>query len=147
MAGMLEGRVAIVTGGGRGLGRHHALELASRGAAVVVNDPGSDIRGGTTEERPADEVVAAIKAAGGDAVANYGSVTDYDDAGSIIAQATESFGRLDVVVNNAGILRDRMITSMDHEDFDAVIAVHLKGTFNVTKHASDHWRASRQGRR
>jgi NAD(P)-dependent dehydrogenase (short-subunit alcohol dehydrogenase family) len=140
MAGMLEGRVAIVTGGGRGIGRNHALELARHGAAVVVNDPGADVSGGTTEERPADEVVAAIEADGGRAVANYGSVTDYDAAGAMVAQAVDAFGRLDVVVNNAGILRDRMITSMPHEDFDAVIAVHLKGTFNMTKHSSDHWR-------
>jgi NAD(P)-dependent dehydrogenase (short-subunit alcohol dehydrogenase family) len=140
MAGMLDGRVAVVTGGGRGIGRNHALELAKHGAAVVVNDPGADVHGGTTEERPADEVVAEIEAAGGRAVANYGSVTDYDAAGEMVAQAVEAFGGLDVVVNNAGILRDRMITSLPHEDFDAVIAVHLKGTFNMTKQASDHWR-------
>jgi NAD(P)-dependent dehydrogenase (short-subunit alcohol dehydrogenase family) len=141
MSGMLEGRVAIVTGGGRGLGREHALELASHGASVVVNDPGASVAGDPIDERPADEVVAAIGAAGGNATANYASVTDYDGAGSMVQQALDEFGRLDVVVNNAGILRDRMITSLPHDDFDAVIAVHLKGTFNVTKHASQHWRA------
>ncbi|HEX5586152.1 MAG TPA: SDR family NAD(P)-dependent oxidoreductase [Acidimicrobiia bacterium] len=145
MAGMLDGRVAIVTGGGRGIGRGHALELARQGAAVVVNDPGAGLRGEDTEERPADEVVAEITAAGGRATANYGSVSDYDGAGSMIQQAVAEFGRLDVVVNNAGILRDRMITSLSHEDFGAVIAVHLQGTFNVTKHACDHWREVGKG--
>jgi NAD(P)-dependent dehydrogenase (short-subunit alcohol dehydrogenase family) len=140
MAGLLDGRVAVVTGSGRGIGRGHALELARLGAAVVVNDPGAGLRGEDTEERPADEVVAEITAAGGQATANYASVADYDGAGSIVQQALSEFGRLDVVVNNAGILRDRMITSLDHEDFAAVIDVHLKGTFNVTKHACDHWR-------
>ncbi|MCZ7527955.1 MAG: SDR family NAD(P)-dependent oxidoreductase [Acidimicrobiia bacterium] len=141
MAVSLEGRVAVVTGGGRGIGRAHAHELARRGACVLVNDPGVGVRGEGTEERPADEVVAEIEAAGGRAVANYDTVADWDSARRIVEQAVESFGRLDAVVNNAGILRDRMITSLTEEDFDAVIAVHLKGTFNVTKHACDHWRS------
>lgn len=139
--GMLDGRVAIVTGAGRGLGRAHALELAAHGAQVLVNDPGVGVRGEDTTERPADEVVAEIVAAGGDAIASYDSVAGFDDARGIVERAVATFGRLDVVVNNAGILRDRMITSMTEDDFDAVIAVHLKGTFNMTKHASDHWRS------
>jgi len=138
---MLSGRVAIVTGAGRGLGRAHALELAAHGAQVVVNDPGVGVRGEATDERPADEVVAEITTAGGTAVANHDSVVGFDAARRIVEQAVATFGRLDVVVNNAGILRDRMITSMTEDDFDAVIAVHLKGTFNMTKHASDHWRS------
>lgn len=136
---LLDGRVAVVTGAGRGLGRAHALELARHGAAVVVNDPGVGVHGESTPERPAGEVVAEITAAGGRAVANFDSVADFDGARAIVAQALDAFGRLDVVVNNAGILRDGPITEMTEADFDAVIGVHLKGTFNVTKHATDHW--------
>ena len=142
---MLEGRVAIVTGSGRGVGRAHALELARHGAAVVVNDPGVGVHGEPTAERPAQEVVAEITAAGGRAVASFDSVADFAGARAIVEQAVDAFGRLDVVVNNAGILRDGPLTAMTEADFDAVIGVHLKGTFNVTKHAGDHWVAVAEG--
>jgi len=139
--GLLTGRVAIVTGGGRGIGREHCLELARQGARVVVVDPGVGVRGESTDEDPADQVVSEIAALGGDAYAEKGSVADWSTCEQIVAAAVERFGRLDAVVNNAGILRDRMITSMTEDDFDAVIAVHLKGTFQMTKHACDHWRS------
>jgi len=139
--GILEGKVAIVTGGGRGIGREHCLELARQGAAVVVNDPGVGVHGEASDERPADAVVAEIEALGGRAVANFGSVANWDDCAALVEQAVDTFGCLDILVNNAGIVRDRMITSMNESDFDAVIAVHLKGTFSMTKHACDHWRA------
>jgi len=149
---MLEGRVAVVTGGGQGIGRCHALELARHGACVVVNDLGVGLHGETGEtvengdgesapRSPADEVVATIEAMSGTAVASTASVTDFDAMAALVAQTVARFGRLDVVVNNAGIVRDRMLTSMSEADFDAVVAVHLKGTFNLTKHACDHWRA------
>jgi NAD(P)-dependent dehydrogenase (short-subunit alcohol dehydrogenase family) len=144
---VLTGRVAIVTGGGRGIGRQHCLELARHGARVLVNDPGVGVRGeadtGTGAEggRPADDVVAEIVAAGGTAVADYSSVASWDACAAMVARAVDEFGRLDVLVNNAGILRDRMITSMSEEDFDLVVGVHLKGTFSMTKHVCDHWRA------
>jgi NAD(P)-dependent dehydrogenase (short-subunit alcohol dehydrogenase family) len=139
--GLLDGRVAIVTGGGRGLGREHSLELARRGASVVIVDPGVGVKGEDVGEDPADEVVAEIRAAGGEAVAERASASDYSAIEQVVATTVERFGRLDAVVNNAGILRDRMLTGMTEEDFDAVIAVHLKGTFVVSKHASDHWRS------
>jgi NAD(P)-dependent dehydrogenase (short-subunit alcohol dehydrogenase family) len=139
--GLLEGRVAIVTGGGRGLGREHCLELARQGASVVIVDPGVGVKGEDVGEDPADEVVAEIRAAGGDAVAERASVSDYGAIEKVVATTVERFGRLDAVVNNAGILRDRTVTSMTEDDFDAVIVVHLKGTFVLTKHACDHWRA------
>ena len=139
--GLLTGRVAIVTGGGRGIGREHCLELAREGARVVVVDPGVGVRGESTDEDPAERVVSEIAAMGGEAYAERGSVADWSTCERIVAAAVERFGRLDAVVNNAGILRDRMITSMTEDDFDAVIAVHLKGTFQMTKHACDHWRA------
>jgi NAD(P)-dependent dehydrogenase (short-subunit alcohol dehydrogenase family) len=133
---MLDGRVVIVTGGGRGLGRAHCLELAAHGATVVVNDlPGGD------ESDPAKEVVAEIEAAGGTAVVDPTSVSDFEAVGEMVAGTVEQFGRLDAVVNNAGILRDKMLTSMTEQDFDQVIAVHLKGSFSLTHHASLHWRA------
>ena len=141
---VLTGRVAIVTGGGRGIGRRHCLELARHGARVLVNDPGVGLRGegdeATAAERPADDVVAEIVAAGGIAVADHSSVTSWDASAAMVARAVDEFGRFDVLVNNAGILRDRMITSMTEEDFDLVLGVHLKGTFSMTKHACDHWR-------
>ena len=139
--GLLDGKVAIVTGGGRGLGRAHCLALAARGAAVVVNDPGVGLHGESTEETPAEAVVAEIKAAGGRAIADHSSVTDWTATEKLVALAAGEFGHLDIVVNNAGILRDRMLFSMTEEDFNAVIAVHLKGTFAMTRHACAYWRA------
>jgi NAD(P)-dependent dehydrogenase (short-subunit alcohol dehydrogenase family) len=139
--GLLDGRVAIVTGGGRGLGREHSLELARQGASVVIVDPGVGVKGEDVGEDPAEQVVAEIRAAGGDAVAERASASDFGGMEQVVATTVERFGRLDAVVNNAGILRDRMLTSMTEADFDAVIDVHLKGTFVLTKHACDHWRA------
>src|SRR5580693_8514993 len=137
---MLDGKVAIVTGGGRGLGRAHCLALAAQGAAVVVNDPGAGLHGESPGETPAEAVAAEITAAGGRAIADHSSVTDWAATEKLITLAATEFGRLDVVVNNAGILRDRMLFSMTEEDFDAVIAVHLKGTFAMTRHACAYWR-------
>jgi NAD(P)-dependent dehydrogenase (short-subunit alcohol dehydrogenase family) len=139
--GMLEGRVVIVTGGGRGIGRSHCLELAAHGAIVVVNDLGVGVGGETSGEEPADEVVALIESTGGIAVKDSGSVTDWSAVARLISQTVERFGRIDAVVNNAGILRDATITSLPEESWDAVIAVHLKGTFAVTKHVCEYWRS------
>ncbi len=141
--GLLDGKVAIVTGGGRGLGRAHCLALAAHGAAVVVNDPGAGLHGENTGQNPvspAEAVAAEITAAGGRAVADHSSVTDWVATEKLIALAAAEFGQLDVVVNNAGILRDRMLFSMTEDDFDAVIAVHLKGTFAMTRHVCAYWR-------
>ncbi|HMG43260.1 MAG TPA: SDR family NAD(P)-dependent oxidoreductase [Acidimicrobiales bacterium] len=138
---LCEGRVCIVTGGGRGIGRQHCLELARQGARVVVVDPGVGIDGGTTSEDPADAVVREIHENGGEAVADQGSVADWTACARMVRDTVDRYGRLDAVVNNAGILRDRMITSMSEDDFDAVISVHLKGTFQMTRHACDHWRS------
>ena len=137
---MLQGRVAIITGGGRGIGREHALLFASLGAKVVVNDLGGAVDGSGTDVSAAQSVADEIVAAGGEAVANTESVSSFEGAKSMVEQAVSTFGDLHVVVNNAGILRDRMLVSMSEEEFDAVIAVHLKGTFNVTRHAADYWR-------
>jgi NAD(P)-dependent dehydrogenase (short-subunit alcohol dehydrogenase family) len=139
-------RVAVVTGAGRGLGAEHAKLLASRGAAVVVNDPGVLTDGTAGEHRPADEVVEAIKAAGGAAVADYGSVTDRDEAAAMIQKAVEEFGRIDIVINNAGILRDKSFHNLDMDDMDAVLAVHLKGAFHVTQPAFRLMREQGYGR-
>lgn len=138
----LEGRSAIVTGAGRGLGRAEALELARLGAAVVVNDYGQPGRDGSGEASagPAEEVVAEIRAAGGTAIAHTGDVADHQQAQRLVELATTEFGKLDIVVNNAGILRDRMVFSMSEEEWDAVIRVHLKGHFNTTRFAAAHWR-------
>jgi NAD(P)-dependent dehydrogenase (short-subunit alcohol dehydrogenase family) len=141
MAGLCEGRVAIVTGAGRGIGREHALMLASEGASVVVNDLGGAPDGEGADAGPAQEVVAEIEAAGGRAVANGADVTDFAQAEAMVAEAVDTFGRLDVLVNNAGILRDRMVFSMSEAEWDAVVAVHLKGHFCPTRHAAAHWRA------
>ncbi|RMF17551.1 MAG: SDR family NAD(P)-dependent oxidoreductase [Candidatus Dadabacteria bacterium] len=136
----LEGRVAIVTGGGRGIGREEALTLASYGAAVVVNDLGAGFSGEGADEGPAHEVAEEIRAKGGKAVANTANVTDHQAMKETVEQAVREFGRLDIVVNNAGILRDKMIFSMEESMWDAVMAVHLKGTYNLTHHACVYWR-------
>jgi NAD(P)-dependent dehydrogenase (short-subunit alcohol dehydrogenase family) len=141
MGGICEGRVVIVTGAGRGIGRAHALEFARQGAKVVVNDLGSEADGQGRSEGPAGEVVEAIRAAGGEAVANGADVADWDQAGALVKTALDSFGRLDAVVNNAGFVRDRMFVSATEEEWDAVIRVHLKGHFCVSNHACGHWRA------
>lgn len=137
---LLEGRVAIVTGSGRGVGRAYALMLARHGAKVVVNDLGSAASGASTDETPAEEVVATIKAAGGDAVVNTSDVSDWAGAKAMVDQAVETFGRLDVLINNAGILRDRMLVNMTEDEWDSVIKVHLKGTFAPLHHAANYWR-------
>ncbi|WP_186446885.1 SDR family oxidoreductase [Mycolicibacterium porcinum] len=139
--GALEGRVAVITGAGRGIGREHAVLFASEGASVVVNDLGGSNAGEGTDAGPAHEVVAEIKAAGGKAVANTANIATWDGAKSLIQQAVDEFGRLDVVVNNAGILRDCFIPTMAESDWDAVIAVHLKGHFSVLRHAAEYWKA------
>jgi NAD(P)-dependent dehydrogenase (short-subunit alcohol dehydrogenase family) len=145
--GLLDGKVAIVTGGGRGVGRGEAVQLAAHGAKVVVNDLGGSHTGEGADKSPAEEVASLIRDRGGEAVANYDDVADLAGSKNLVEQAIETFGRLDVVVNNAGILRDKMLVSMAEEDFDAVIRVHLKGTFCVSKHAAEHWRAeSKAGR-
>jgi NAD(P)-dependent dehydrogenase (short-subunit alcohol dehydrogenase family) len=140
MAGICEGRVAIVTGAGRGIGRGHALELARQGACVVVNDFGGGVDGAGRDTGPAHEVVAEIEAIGGSAVANTADVADWEGARSLIEAAVERFGHVDVLVNNAGILRDRMLFNMTEEEWDAVVRVHLKGTFAPTRWAAAHWR-------
>src|SRR5438876_635806 len=138
---LLDGKVAIVTGSGRGIGREEALLLAKHGAKVVVNDLGAHFDGtGAPTATPAQEVVAEIKKMGGQAVANGDSVADFKAAKRIVQCALDTFGKLDIVVNNAGILRDRMIFNMAEEDWDAVVAVHLKGTFNMCRHACEYWR-------
>lgn len=137
---MLTGKVAIVTGAGRGVGRGEALMLATHGARVVINDVGGGVDGEGADQGPADEVVRLITSSGGEAVANHGDVSDWDAARALVEQAVGTFGQLDVLVNNAGILRDRVIVSMSEQDFDDVIRVHLKGTFAMTHHAAQHWR-------
>lgn len=137
----LEGRVAVITGAGRGIGREHALLFAAQGASVVVNDLGGSNSGDGEDAGPAHEVVAEIRATGGTAVANTENVATWGGAQSLIQQAIDEFGRLDVVVNNAGILRDCFIPTMAESDWDAVIAVHLKGHFSVLRHAAEYWKA------
>src|SRR3954468_10983238 len=140
MSGLCEGRVALVTGAGRGIGREHALLLARHGAKVVVNDLGGDV-GGTGEDiSPAQSVVDEIVAGGGEAIVDGGDVADFGAPGAMVAGAVEAFGRLDVVVNNAGILRDRMLVNMTESEWDAVIAVHLRGTFAPSHFAARYWR-------
>ncbi|MFZ9017972.1 MAG: SDR family NAD(P)-dependent oxidoreductase [Ilumatobacteraceae bacterium] len=136
----LDGRVAIVTGAGRGLGRSHALLLARRGAKVVVNDLGSDSSGSGTDGRPADDVVAEITAFGGTAIANVDDVATWTGAEAMVRTAIDHFGDLDILVNNAGILRDRAIATMEESDFDEVVRVHLKGHVAPTRFAAAHWR-------
>src|SRR5205085_5404905 len=136
----LSGKVAIVTGAGRGIGREHALALALAGARIVVNDLGASITGEGADEGPAHDVVREIEALGGAAVANGENVADFAGAKRMIEQAIDRFGRLDILVNNAGILRDRMLVNMEEDEWDAVIAVHLKGHFAPLRHAAAHWR-------
>jgi len=138
--GMLDGKVAIVTGAGHGIGRGHAMELAKHGATVIVNDLGGSVTG-EGAGRDADLTVDIIKARGGQAAPNYADVSDNDRAGEMIAQAVNDFGRLDILVNNAGIVRDGSIFNMSVDDFDAVLKVHLRGTWIPCKHAALHWRA------
>jgi NAD(P)-dependent dehydrogenase (short-subunit alcohol dehydrogenase family) len=138
---LLEGKVAIITGAGRGIGREHALLMAKLGAKVVVNDLGAHFDGtGAPTATPAQEVVSEIKKMGGDAIANGDNVADFKAAKNIVDTAVKTFGKLNIVVNNAGILRDRMIFNMDEESWDAVVAVHLKGTFAMSRHACEYWR-------
>jgi NAD(P)-dependent dehydrogenase (short-subunit alcohol dehydrogenase family) len=145
--GMLEGKVAIITGSGGGIGREHALLFAREGAKVVVNDLGSDRHGGGRGGEMADKVVAEIKAAGGDAVANYDSVAMREGADGLIWSALNKFGKLDIIVNNAGILRDKTILNMSEQDFDLVIDVHLRGTFLVTQAAGRVFKVQGKGGR
>jgi len=143
--GLLEGKVAIVTGAGGGLGREHALLLASEGAAVVVNDLGGDRSGGGKGSSMADQVVDEIKAAGGEAVANYASVSDVAGGASIVKTAVDTFGKADILINNAGILRDKTLVKIEEADWDSVIAVHLKGTYCVTRPMFAHLKDRAQG--
>jgi NAD(P)-dependent dehydrogenase (short-subunit alcohol dehydrogenase family) len=140
MNGICEGRVCVITGAGRGIGREYALMLAGQGAKIVVNDLGGDMTGEGEDATAAQQVVAEIVAMGGEAIANGADVADFDACGEMIRQAVDHFGRLDVLVNNAGILRDRMLVNMAESEWDSVIAVHLKGTFGPTRHAAAHWR-------
>ncbi len=140
MARLCEGRVAIVTGAGRGLGREHALLLAANGAKVVVNDLGANVDGTGRDASFAAQTVADIKKAGGEAVVNGDDVSSWTGAKNMIDSAVKAYGRLDIVVNNAGILRDRMLVNMSEEEWDAVIQVHLKGTFAPSRHAAAYWR-------
>jgi NAD(P)-dependent dehydrogenase (short-subunit alcohol dehydrogenase family) len=140
MAGICEGRVVVVTGAGRGIGRGHAIEFARQGAKVVVNDLGAEVDGSGSSEGPAGEVVEEIRGMGAEAVANGEDISDWDGAKRLIDTAVETFGGLDVVVNNAGILRDRMLVNMTEAEWDAVIRVHLRGTFAPMRHAAEYWR-------
>jgi NAD(P)-dependent dehydrogenase (short-subunit alcohol dehydrogenase family) len=137
---LLDGKVAIVTGAGRGIGREEALLMARHGAKVVVNDLGGHFDGTGQSRSPAEEVVKEIRSSGGEAVANFESVSDFKAAKRIFECAIDNFGKLNIVVNNAGILRDRMIFNMSEDDWDTVVAVHLKGAFNMSRHASAYWR-------
>jgi 3-oxoacyl-[acyl-carrier protein] reductase len=146
MGTRLKGKVAVVTGAGRGIGRGIAMLMATEGAAVVVNDVGADLDGSGTATSHADDTVTAIRAAGGQGIASYDSVADFQAAAQIVGTAVKEFGRLDILVNNAGILRDRMIFNMSEEEWDAVIRVHLKGSFNCARHASAQMREQKMGR-
>ncbi len=140
MSKLLEGKVAIITGAGRGLGREEALAMAKEGCNLVINDLGASFDGSGAESKVADEVAKECIALGVKAVGNYDSVTDFNAAKGMIDQAISEFGKLDIVINNAGILRDRMLVNMSEAEFDSVLAVHLKGTFNMTRHACAYFR-------
>jgi NAD(P)-dependent dehydrogenase (short-subunit alcohol dehydrogenase family) len=138
--GLLDGKVAIITGAGRGIGRGEALLFAREGAKVVVADVGASTSGAGTDLTPAETVVKEIEAIGGEAVADATNVADFSSTEAMVARTVEYFGKLDILVNNAGILRDRMLVNMTEDEWDAVVAVHLKGTFNCTRHAAAYWR-------
>jgi NAD(P)-dependent dehydrogenase (short-subunit alcohol dehydrogenase family) len=138
--GGLDGRVAVITGAGRGIGREHALAFADQGAKVVVNDLGGSVDGSGRDAEAAEEVAGEIRARGGEAVANTDDVTKWEGAKSLVETAVEAFGDLHVLVNNAGILRDRVLVNMTEDEWDSVIAVHLKGHFAPTRHAATYWR-------
>ena len=145
--GICDGRVVIVTGAARGLGRAHALAFAAEGARVVVNDLGVELDGSGGGSGPAGELVEEIRSAGGEAIANGADVASFEQTAALVAQTLEAFGRLDVVVNNAGFVRDRMFVSCSEEEWDAIIRVHLKGHFCLARHAGEHWRnESKAGR-
>src|SRR5215211_2121381 len=144
--GLLDGKNALVTGAGRGIGRGIAIALAKAGAKVIVNDLGATLDGEGEEKTPADQVVDEILTNGGMAATNYGSVSDWDQAHAMVDQVVDAFGKIDILVNVAGILRDRMIFNMTEAEWDAVVAVHLKGMFNCTQAASVHMRQQRYGR-
>ena len=143
--GLLQDKVAIVTGAGRGLGREEALALAAEGARVIVNDVGVSVHGEGADQRPAAGVVKEIEAAGGEAAVNYEDVADWQGARRTIEQAYDLWGRHDILVNNAGVLRDRMSFNMSEEEFDLVLRVHCKGHFAMTRHASERWREIAKG--
>jgi NAD(P)-dependent dehydrogenase (short-subunit alcohol dehydrogenase family) len=144
--GILDGRVAVVTGSGRGIGREFALSMASEGANLVINDVGVSLDGQGTEDDPAAQTCKDIEALGVKAVPNYDSVSDFEGAGRIIETAIKEFGKIDILVNNAGIVRDRSLVKMSEEDFDAVVAVHMKGTFNTARHAAPYMKEAGYGR-
>ena len=140
MTGICQGRVVIVTGAGRGLGRAHALEFARQGARVVVNDFGVSLDGREPSEGPAAEVANEIRSMGGEAIASAADIADWEQSGALVKAALDAFGRLDVVMNNAGVVRDRMFANAAEDEWDAVMRVHLKGHFCVSRHAAAHWR-------
>jgi NAD(P)-dependent dehydrogenase (short-subunit alcohol dehydrogenase family) len=145
MTGMLENKVALITGAGRGIGREMALMMARHGAKIVVNDPGVSLEGNDETDGPANEVVRDIKAAGGEAVADYGSVSEPASAKAMVTRAVDTFGKIDIVVNNAGILRDVIFHKMTEQDWDSVIKVHLYGSFYVSRAAAEHFRKQESG--
>jgi NAD(P)-dependent dehydrogenase (short-subunit alcohol dehydrogenase family) len=144
--GILDGRVAVVTGSGRGIGREFALSMAREGASIVINDVGVSLDGQGTEDDPAAQTCKDIEALGAKAVPNYDSVSDFEGAKRIIDTAVNEFGKIDILVNNAGIVRDRSLVKMSEEDFDAVVAVHMKGTFNCARHAAPYMKDAGYGR-